>query len=114
MLLQVRQAIAAHHASLNTEMDQLQQIMSPLQLAKFYVWVENNEWCMQVSAVVCPPPPSLRSPPLSPRCVLSFVSPALLAVCCVCFGRARLHAQCPDEDGVRFTQMLDSILKPGQ
>jgi hypothetical protein len=25
--------------------------MSPLQLAKFYIWVENNEWCMQVRAL---------------------------------------------------------------
>eukprot|EP00455_Lapot_gusevi_P051028 TRINITY_DN7518_c0_g1_i2.p1 TRINITY_DN7518_c0_g1~~TRINITY_DN7518_c0_g1_i2.p1 ORF type:complete len:221 (+),score=50.46 TRINITY_DN7518_c0_g1_i2:103-765(+) len=48
MLQQLRTHILHSQESLNREMDALRQVLSPLQLAKFYVWVEQNEWCMQM------------------------------------------------------------------
>lgn len=47
-LQQLRRHITSHVSSLNREIDELQSILTPVQLAKFYVWVEENEWCMQV------------------------------------------------------------------
>lgn len=48
MLKEVREVITGHLRSLNHHIDEIQNVMTPLQLAKFYMWVENNEWCMQM------------------------------------------------------------------
>jgi transcription factor HY5 len=40
--------VTQHFNGLNQRMDRLMQILSPLQLAKYYMWVESNEWCMQM------------------------------------------------------------------
>lgn len=47
-LRELRNNVQVHTTSLNRKMDALQSILSPWQLAKFYVWVEKNEWCMQM------------------------------------------------------------------
>lgn len=46
MLKQTRDSINTHLRSVHQHMDDIQAVMSPVQLAKFYLWVENNEWCM--------------------------------------------------------------------
>jgi len=48
MLRETRGAINMHLHSLHGHMDDLLSVMTPLQLAKFYLWVENNAWCMQM------------------------------------------------------------------
>ena len=48
MLRETRNAISMHLHSLHGHMDDLLSVMTPLQLAKFYLWVENNAWCMQM------------------------------------------------------------------
>ena len=50
MLRETRNAISMHLHSLHGHMDDLLSVMTPLQLAKFYLWVENNAWCMQMLA----------------------------------------------------------------
>ncbi len=48
VLKETRERITQHLVGLNRQMDALQSVLTPLQLAKFYVWVEENEWCMQM------------------------------------------------------------------
>ena len=48
LLKDTRDRILQHMQSLNRQMDILQNVLTPVQLAKFYVWVEKNEWCMQM------------------------------------------------------------------
>ena len=40
--------MARHCKSLNLAMEKMQGVMTPKQLATFYVWVEKNQWCMQM------------------------------------------------------------------
>lgn len=40
--------------TLNKQMDQIESIMTPVQLAKYCMWVENNEWCMQMLDQIAP------------------------------------------------------------
>ena len=48
MLKEVRLAVNSHLRSLHSTIDDIQRVMTPQQLAKFYLWVENNEWCMSM------------------------------------------------------------------
>jgi len=48
LVTQLRSKINQHLQSLNYQMDEVQKSMAPLQLAKFHMWVEHNEWCMQM------------------------------------------------------------------
>jgi hypothetical protein len=48
MLRDLREKSGAHLSRFNKEVDLLHGILSPVQLAKFYVWIEQNEWCMQM------------------------------------------------------------------
>jgi Mg2+ and Co2+ transporter CorA len=61
-LKDLRERIAEHLKSLNQNMDALQAMLTPHQQAKFFVWVEQNEWCMQMlnsmwHSYATPPPP---------------------------------------------------------
>lgn len=70
MLQQTRDAINKHLRSLHQHMDDIQAVMSPVQLAKFYLWVENNEWCMQMLNSMFDNPqttkPSITNPSTAP------------------------------------------------
>lgn len=49
MIAELRVKAGQHLRSLHQTMDEIQSVMSPTQLAKFYLWVENNEWTMQMA-----------------------------------------------------------------
>jgi hypothetical protein len=48
MIRQVRLAVNSHLKSLHSHIDDIQRVMNPQQLAKFYLWVESNEWCLKM------------------------------------------------------------------
>lgn len=48
MVLRLKEHIFQHLTSLNNKMEKLQTVLTPLQLVKFYAWVEKNEWSMQI------------------------------------------------------------------
>jgi hypothetical protein len=48
MLREIRLSVNSHLKSLHSTIDEIQRVMNPQQLAKFYLWVENNEWCMSM------------------------------------------------------------------
>ena len=48
MLRETRGAIAMHLHSLHGHMDDLLSVMTPLQLAKFYLWVDLNSWSLSM------------------------------------------------------------------
>ena len=48
MLRETRNAISLHLHSLHGHMDDLLSCMTPLQLAKFYLWVDNNHWTLSM------------------------------------------------------------------
>ena len=48
MLRETRGAIAMHLHSLHGHMDDLLSVMTPLQLAKFYLWVDANSWSLSM------------------------------------------------------------------
>ena len=48
MMTQLRQHVRTSHESLNRECDALLSIMTPGQLARYFVWVEQNTWCMSM------------------------------------------------------------------
>jgi len=47
-LKRLRTQISEQLTSINKELDEIQKILTPLQLAKFHMWVENNGWCIQM------------------------------------------------------------------
>jgi len=88
LLTQIRGKINQHLQSLNCQMDEVQKCMSPLQLAKFHMWVEHNEWCMQMLNTLFmqggntfpePSTPSLPSPSLITTSSMSSSSLTTLA-----------------------------------
>jgi hypothetical protein len=40
--------VLSHLRSLNAHMDDIQSVMTPLQLAKFFLWIDSNEWVLQM------------------------------------------------------------------
>lgn len=48
MVKQMRETVGSHLHRLNNQMDEVENIMTPRQLAKYCMWVEQNEWCMQM------------------------------------------------------------------
>eukprot|EP00475_Leptophrys_vorax_P036784 TRINITY_DN6272_c1_g1_i2.p1 TRINITY_DN6272_c1_g1~~TRINITY_DN6272_c1_g1_i2.p1 ORF type:complete len:355 (-),score=86.17 TRINITY_DN6272_c1_g1_i2:127-1191(-) len=48
LLRELREKCGSHLDRFNREMDRVHNILTPVQLAKFYVWIEQNEWCMQM------------------------------------------------------------------
>eukprot|EP00475_Leptophrys_vorax_P011567 TRINITY_DN18130_c0_g1_i1.p1 TRINITY_DN18130_c0_g1~~TRINITY_DN18130_c0_g1_i1.p1 ORF type:complete len:591 (-),score=102.29 TRINITY_DN18130_c0_g1_i1:680-2404(-) len=48
LLIGLREKCGVHLDRFNKEMDKLHGILSAVQLAKFYVWIEQNDWCMQM------------------------------------------------------------------
>jgi hypothetical protein len=48
MLRQVRSAVNSHLKSLHSTIDDIQRVMNPQQLAKFYLWVEANQWSLKM------------------------------------------------------------------
>jgi len=48
LLKQCRLTVHTHLAQLYALIDRIQTLLSPLQLARLYLWVENNEWCLQM------------------------------------------------------------------
>jgi hypothetical protein len=48
LLRDLRDSCGSHLDRFNRELDKMNQILTPVQLAKFYVWIEQNEWCMQM------------------------------------------------------------------
>jgi hypothetical protein len=48
LIAQSRAFVVTYLTELHEQMARLQSILTPVQLAKFYVWVDENEWCMQM------------------------------------------------------------------
>jgi hypothetical protein len=44
----VQQACQSHMLAMHQTMDAIQACMTPRQVAKFYLWISNNSWCMSM------------------------------------------------------------------
>ena len=66
MLKETRGAVAMHLHSLHGHMDDLLSVMTPLQLAKFYLWVDANSWSLSMIHLGHDPPHHTHAqPPLT-------------------------------------------------
>ena len=43
---QLKSEVGVSVSSLHKEMDSICSLLTPLQLAKFFIWIEQNQWCM--------------------------------------------------------------------
>lgn len=48
LLAQLKDMFNAHTSTLPRKMNEMQAIYTPVQLAKYYMWVERNQWCMKM------------------------------------------------------------------
>jgi len=58
LVRELRSLANTHLRSLHHTMDSIQTVMTPVQLAKFMLWVENNEWTMGMLNTYLQSPPA--------------------------------------------------------
>ena len=47
-LTQLRERAESHLDAMSAETDRLLSLLTPIQLAKYILWVDQNQWCMEM------------------------------------------------------------------